>query len=160
MPQKSHTNTDVSSDYQINGEFIISTDRGLLPVEQIHRYLSEESYWAKGIPYETVQMAIINSLNFGVYRNGGLVGYARVITDYATIAYLGDVFILPEWRGLGLSKWLMEQINHHPSLQGLRRWILLTKDAHGLYEQFGWKNIADASRWMEKHNATVYQQNA
>jgi GNAT superfamily N-acetyltransferase len=160
MPQKSHTNTDVSSDYQINGEFIISTDRGLLPVEQIHRYLSEESYWAKGIPYETVQAAIINSLNFGVYRNGRLVGYARVITDYATIAYLGDVFILPEWRGLGLSKWLMEQINHHPSLQGLRRWILLTKDAHGLYEQFGWKNIVDASRWMEKHNATVYQQNA
>src|SRR5438128_2149880 len=102
------------------GEYVLSTDRNKLPVAIIHQYLSTEAYWCKGIPLETVQSAIDHSLNFGIYHKDALVGYARIISDYTTIAYLGDVFIVPEFRGQGLSKWLMETIMAHPSLQGLR----------------------------------------
>ena len=100
--------------------------------------------------------AFDNSLCFGLFHHDKQIGFARVVTDYATMAYLADVFILPAYRGLGLSKWLMETIMTHSDLQGLRRWILLTLDAHGLYRQFGWKDIAIPERWMEVHNKDVY----
>lgn len=136
--------------------YTISTDPLKLPVEKVHQYLSAESYWAKGIPLDTVKRSIQHSLNFGVYDQEELVGFARVISDYATIAYLGDVFILPEHRGKGLSKKLMEAINSHPDLQGLRRWILLTRDAHELYKKSGWQPIANPVSWMEKTTANPY----
>jgi len=148
--------------------YFVSTDVSKLNVDLIHRYLSEESYWAKGIPRDIVEKSIANSLCFGVYCNdeqtlpaGGQVGFARLVTDKATFAYLADVFILPAYRGKGLSKFLMETINVHPELQGLRRWWLFTKDAHGLYEQFGWTSIQDdiSKRSMQKHNPDVYKNN-
>ncbi len=121
------------------GEFTISTDRSRLQIDRIHKFLSEESYWAKERTREQTISAIKNSLPFGVYKDENQIGFARVVTDYATFAYLGDVFILGEFRGQGLSKWLMETIINHPDLQGFRRWILATKDAHELYEKFAKK---------------------
>jgi len=135
----------------------ISTDKEKLDVDLIHRYLSEEAYWCKGIPKDVVKESIRNSLNFGLYDKEKQVGYARVISDYATIAYLGDVFILPAYRGKGLSKKLMKEVMAHPNLQGLRRWILLTSDAHGLYRQFGWAAIEYPDKWMEWHDKNVYK---
>jgi GNAT superfamily N-acetyltransferase len=136
--------------------FVISTDKAKLDINAIHGFLSKEAYWSLNIPKETVKTAIDNSLCFGVYENNKQIGFARVISDFATIAYLGDVYVLEEYRGKGLSKWLMETIMSHPNVQGLRRWILLTGDAHGLYRQYGWTDIADASKWMELHNKNVY----
>jgi GNAT superfamily N-acetyltransferase len=142
--------------------FLISTDSSKLNVNVIYHYLSHESYWAKGIPRTVVERSIANSICFGVYDNNEQIGFARVITDKATFAYLGDVFILSQYRGKGLSKWLMHMIHAHPELQGLRRWWLGTKDAHGLYEQFGWTRITDevAKRFMQKHDPDVYKPNA
>lgn len=137
-----------------NGEFSINTDKTKLDYGIIHHFL-RESYWAEGIPLETVKKGIENSLSFGVYHQGRQIGFARVITDYATYAYLGDVFILANYRGRGLSKWLVEVITGHPELQGLRRWMLATRDAHGLYVQFGFKGLKAPDRWMEKHNPDV-----
>ncbi|MGC4099942.1 GNAT family N-acetyltransferase [Ferruginibacter sp.] len=138
------------------GDFWLTTDKTKMDLQAIHQFLSKEAYWSKNIPFETVKNAAENSLNFGVFYKEQQVGYARIISDYATIAYLGDVYVLPAFRGNGLSKWLMEEVMQHPSLQGLRRWILLTGDAHGLYRQFGWKDIAAPDRWMEFHNKNVY----
>lgn len=138
------------------GEFCISTNKAKLDIESIHEFLSTEAYWCRGIPKYTVQAAIQNSLCFGVYQNKKQIGFARVISDFATIAYLGDVYILDEYRGKGLSKWLMETIMTHPNLQGMRRWILLTGDAQGLYRQFGWTDITDPTKWMEIHSKNVY----
>src|ERR1043165_6300853 len=104
------------------GEYEISCERARLDLSAIHRYISEESYWGKGRPFEVVSRAVENSLPFGIYRGEELVGFARVVTDYATFAWLADVFILPEHRGRGLSKWLMEVILSHPELQGFRHW--------------------------------------
>ncbi|WP_229375956.1 GNAT family N-acetyltransferase [Fibrella aquatilis] len=117
----------------------ISTDKARLDVAMVHRFLSKEAYWSKNIPLDTVQRSIEGSLCFGIYLDNQQVGFARVITDYATFAYLADVFVLPEHRGKGLSKQLIAYIMAYPSLQGLRRWMLITYDAHGLYEQFGFK---------------------
>jgi GNAT superfamily N-acetyltransferase len=139
------------------GDYCISTLRERLDVTAIHHYLSTESYWCPGVPFETVAMAISNSLNFGLYHDGKQVGLARVVSDFATVAYLGDVYVLPEHRGQGLSKWLMATIIAHPNLQGLRRWILLTRDAHDLYAQYGWQPLASPERWMERHNRDVYR---
>ena len=139
------------------GDYTISTDRERVDILLVHDFLSHHSYWARGIPMETVQRSIRNSLNFGLYHQDRQVGYARVITDYATVAYLGDVFILPEHRGQGLSQWLMEEISADPALQGLRRWVLLTADAHGLYEKTGWKPVARPERYMERHDPDVYK---
>ena len=139
------------------GNFSISTDKAKLDVGMIHHFLSTEAYWSKGIPLSTVEAAIANSLNFGVYDGDRQAGYARIVSDFATVAYLGDVFILPEFRGIGLSKMLMQAAMNHPRLQGLRRWILLTGDAHGLYKQFGWMGIANPDKWMEVHYKNVYQ---
>ncbi|MFC4165677.1 GNAT family N-acetyltransferase [Epilithonimonas zeae] len=138
-------------------DFYISTDKSKMDIETIHQYLSEESYWAKGIPKEIVEKSVANSFCFGVFYNDKQVGFAKVITDFTTIVYLGDVFILDEFRGLGLSKLLMENIMTHPELQGSRRWILLTADAHELYKKFGWNNIKDPAKWMEVHTKNPYQ---
>lgn|SRR5690606_5274335 len=137
-------------------QFLISTDRSKLDTDSIHEFLSTKAYWSLNIPKETVRKSIENSLCFGLYDGEKQVGFARVISDFATIAYLGDVYVLEEYRGHGLSKWLMETVMSHPQLQGLRRWILLTGDAHGLYRKFGWTDIADPSLWMELHNRNVY----
>lgn len=138
-------------------EFIITTDKNKMDVDAIHEFLSTKAYWCLNIPKSTVETAIQNSLCFGVYQDQKQIGLARVITDFATIAYLGDVYILEEYRGKGLSKLLMETIMKHPNLQGLRRWILLTGDAHGLYRQFGWTPISDPTVWMELHNSSIYK---
>lgn len=137
-------------------QFCISTDKSKLDIDAIHEFLSTKAYWCLNIPRETLASAIANSLCFGVYYDDKQIGFARVITDFSTIAYLGDVYILESYRGNGLSKWLMETIRSHPNLQGLRRWILLTRDAHTLYSQFGWKEISDPSKWMEIHDKNVY----
>jgi GNAT superfamily N-acetyltransferase len=131
--------------------FNISTDQSLLDFEMIYKYLSEDSYWATGVPAETVKKALTNSFCFGVYKQNTQVGLARVITDKATFAYICDVFVLPGFRGLGLSKWLLQTITANPELQGLRRWTLATADAHGLYSQFGFTPLTRPDRWMEKH---------
>ncbi|HEV8505249.1 MAG TPA: GNAT family N-acetyltransferase [Chitinophagaceae bacterium] len=140
------------------GEFCISTNKEMLDVDAIHDFLSTNAYWCLNIPRDKVQTSIDNSLCFGVYKDKKQIGFARVITDFATIAYLGDVYILEEYRGLGLSKWLMEIVMNHQNLQGLRRWILLTGDAHNLYREFGWTDISDPAKWMELHNKNIYQQ--
>lgn len=137
--------------------FEISTDKARLDLDAIHDFLSKHAYWSLQIPRPIVAAALENALCFGVYKGERQIGLARVITDFATIAYLGDVYILDEFRGKGLSKWLMEVVMGHPQLQGLRRWILLTGDAHELYKKFGWTEIADASKWMELHNPEVYK---
>ncbi len=140
----------------LKDRFNISTDKGKLDLDAIHDFLSTKAYWCLNIPKDKVQTAITNSLCFGVYENQKQIGFARVITDFSTVAYLGDVYILEAYRGLGLSKWLLETIMSNHDLQGLRRWILLTGDAHELYRKFGWTDIADASKWMELHNSNVY----
>lgn len=129
--------------------FHISTDKNLLDFEMIYNYLSEDSYWSKGVQAETLRKAIKNSICFGVYKQNIQVGLARAVTDKATFAYICDVFILPEYRGLGLSKWLIQTILEHAELQGLRRWSLATADAHGLYSQFGFTPVSRPERWME-----------
>jgi len=134
----------------------ISTDRDLLDLERIHRYLSEESYWAAGIRFDLVERAIAGSYCFGLYSGGGLAGFARVVTDGATFGYLADVFVLPEHTGKGLGGWLVECTQAHPELAGLRRWVLVTADAHDLYERFGFKPLANPERYMELHVPGVY----
>lgn len=129
--------------------FSISNDKNLLDIPLIYNFLDQDSYWAQGIPVEILQKAIANSMCFGVYKYNNQVGFARVITDNATFAYLCDVFILNNYRGLGLSKWLIQTIVNHPELQGLRRWSLATADAHGLYNQFGFTTITKPERFME-----------
>jgi len=138
------------------GEFLISTDPDRLDVHLIHSFLTD-SYWARGIPLEVVARSIQNSLCFGIYANGKQVGFARVISDFATYAYVGDVFVLESCRGHGLGKWMMESIMRHPRLQELRRWTLLTRDAHGLYAQFGFTPLKAPERYMELHDPEVYQ---
>lgn len=120
-------------------EFLISTNPSKIDLEVVHHFLSVESYWAQGILHETVKKSIENSLTFGLYHHDKQIGFARLITDKATVAYLADVFIITQYRGKGLSKWLISIIQAHPELQGLRKWWLRTKDAHGLYKQLGWK---------------------
>lgn len=141
-----------------NGDFLISTDPSLLDVAVIHTWLSESSYWVPGIPFDVVKRGIEGSLNFGLYAEGGKrqIGLARIITDYATFAYVCDVFVLDAYRGRGLGVWLMECVAAHPRLQGLRRWMLGTKDAHELYRKTGFVPVAAPDRWMEKADPDVY----
>jgi N-acetylglutamate synthase-like GNAT family acetyltransferase len=139
------------------GEFTITTDPTRLDLDVIYEFLTN-CYWAKGIPREIVARSIEHSLCFGVYDStGAQAGFARIISDFATIAYLGDVFVLESYRGRGLSKWLMECVMQHPDLQGLRRWILLTRDAHGLYVQHGFTQLKSPEFYMELHNAGIYE---
>lgn len=147
-------------DFEKDG-YLISTDQAKLDIPMIHRYLSEESYWAGNIPFETVKRSIENSVCFGLYNDKTQVGFARLVTDKATFAYLADVFILPAYRGKGLSKWLIQTIHTYPDVQGLRRWMLGTRDAHGLYKQFGWTALTEEQvpRFMQLHNPDVYAKN-
>lgn len=137
-------------------EFCISTDKSRLQREVIDRFLKEESYWAETRSPEQTSAAIENSLCFGLYRDDEQIGFARVISDFATFAYIGDVFVLSEYRGRGLSKWLMATIVDYPELQGLRRWILATRDAHSLYSKFGFAPLRFPERWMEKTAPNAY----
>lgn len=136
--------------------FIISTDKSRLDVDVIQRFLVEDSYWANNRTREQTETAIANSICFGLYLDGIQIGFARVVSDHATFAYLGDVFVLDEFRGRGLSKWLMETVLAHPDLQGLRRWILATADAHGLYSQYGFNQLKHPDRWMERPAPDAY----
>jgi GNAT superfamily N-acetyltransferase len=149
-------------DFIKNG-FTISTEKEKLDIDLIHSFLNC-TYWAEGISKEIIRRSIEGSLCFGVFENdkqamsaGRQVGFARMITDKATFAYLADVFIIEEYRGRGLSKWLMEVIMSHPDLQGLRRMILATKDAHGLYKQFGFTPLINVDRWMQILDPEVYK---
>ncbi len=138
------------------GGFLISTDKARLDLDAIHAFLTA-CYWARGIPKETVARSIENSLCFGAYKGNRQIGFARVISDYATYAYIGDVFVESEYRGRGISKLLMHCIMRHPQLQGLRRWSLVTRDAHGLYSQFGFTPLKSPERHMEIHSPDVYK---
>lgn len=137
--------------------FEISTDPARLDVGLVHRFLSQESAWARGIPRELVERAIANSLCFGGYLDGNQVAFARVITDRATFANMVDVFVLPGQRGQGFSKRLLESVLAHPDLQGLRRFTLATGDAHGLYARFGFTPPSRPATLMERYYPDVYQ---
>ena len=137
-------------------DFVISTDRAPLDLDVVYNFLTN-CYWAKGIPREVVARSIEHALCFGIYDGtGAQVGFARVISDFATVAYVGDVFVLESHRGRGLGKWLMECITQHPALQNLRRWILTTRDAHELYAQTGFTPVKFPERYMERHDPKVY----
>jgi GNAT superfamily N-acetyltransferase len=130
------------------GDLTISTDRARLDRAAVHEFLTN-SYWATRIPREVVDRSIDNALCFGLYEGERQIGFARVISDFATFAYLSDVFVLDPYRGRGLGKWLMEAVFAHPDLQSLRRWMLATRDAHGLYRQFGFSELSRPERIME-----------
>ena len=136
--------------------FTISTDKSRLDVAAIHDFLCNSSYWARNVPLPTVQKSIENSLCFGLYDGDRQVGFARVITDYAVFAYLADVFILEAYRGRGLAKWLIACIISYPELQDLRRWMLATKDAHGLYTKYGFNPLSKPERFMEASQPTAH----
>lgn len=135
-------------------KFTISDDISRLDIDAICDFLSR-AYWADKRPRRLIERSIKHSLNFGVYDGERQIGFARVVTDHATFAYLCDVFIHEEYRGHSLGKWMMECIMAHPDLQGLRRWSLATRDAHGLYQQFGFTELSDPSLWMEKFDNTA-----
>lgn len=138
------------------GAYQITTDKTKMDIVAIHEFLSRHSGWSNNIPLERVQTSVENSLNFGVFHEGRQVGFARIISDYSTIAYLGDVYILDSYRGQGLSKRLMECIMAHPHLQGLRRWILLTSTAAGLYEKYGFTKLPQPEIYMERYQPDIY----
>lgn len=139
----------------VNGSFTITCDPAKIDRAVIAEFLAS-SYWAKGIPAATVEKSLEHSLCFSLLDGNRQVGFARVISDHATIAYLNDVFVLPEYRGRGLSRWLMECITSHPELQGLRRWLLATRDAHGLYEKFGFAPLRRPEIFMERHSPNAH----
>ena len=138
--------------------FIFSDNKELLKINAVHHFLSEESYWAKNIPLETVEKSIKNSLCFGIYKDNEQAGFARWITDKATFAYLCDVYVTEKYRGLGLSKKLMAFMIFHPDLQGLRRYQLATLDAHELYRQFGFSELKNPERQMAIVVENVYKE--
>lgn len=137
-------------------EYVISCDRARLDLDVIHEFLSLESYWARGRSRERTERSVENSLAFGLYKDGAQVGFARVVTDYATFAWLADVFVLDSERGRGLGVWLVETIMSHPQLEGMRRWLLATRDAHELYRRFGFRELSGSSLgWMEKLDTQI-----
>lgn len=135
----------------------VSTDRAELDIPLIHAFLSREAYWSKGIPLETLERALASSLCFGGYVAAGQVAFARVVSDFATFGYLADVFVLPEYRGRGYGRVLMQAVMDHPQLQGLRRFMLVTRDAHRLYEQFGFTAPAKPEGIMERAFPGMYE---
>ena len=138
-------------------QYEVSTDQARFDVGLVHSFLSS-SYWAANMPRKVLEKSIRHALCFGVFVDGKHVAFARVITDYATFAYLSDLFVIPGHRGQGVSKLLMRSILDHPELQGLRRFVLATKDAHGLYAQFGFKPLSNPDDFMTIHNPDVYKQ--
>ena len=139
------------------GDFTISTNKHRLNVSYIHHFLSTQSYWAENVPIDVVERSIEGAMCFGVYANGKQIGFARVITDCATFAYLADVFIDPCFRGQAIGKWLMEVIIAHPNLQGLRSFMLATRDAHELYKKVGFRALESPDRFMRIANPEVYK---
>jgi GNAT superfamily N-acetyltransferase len=134
-------------------QYTISTDKTRLDIALIHRWLNESSYWAQGRSLETVQKSIENSLCFGVYEGAQQVGFCRVVTDYATFGWLCDVFVIESYRGRGLSKQLIQAVVTHPDLQGIRRLLLATRDAHELYRRYGgFETLKNPERWMDRFN--------
>jgi GNAT superfamily N-acetyltransferase len=136
--------------------FVITTDPARLDIEAVHASLSR-SYWAEGIPVEIVAKSVQESLCFGLFDGSKQVGFARIITDKATFAYLCDVYVLETYQGQGLGTWLMETVCSHPDLQGLRRFVLVTRDAHGLYEKFGFTELEAPARYMEIVRPQIYK---
>ncbi|MEI9862995.1 MAG: GNAT family N-acetyltransferase [Limisphaerales bacterium] len=144
--------------YEVNdGDLLISDDKRLLDRALIHDFLSRRSYWAKNIPVEIVNRSIEHSLCFGIHKAGRQIGFARVVTDFAAFAWLADVFIVEEQRGFGFGKKLVAAVLAHPRLQGLRRFMLGTADAHPLYTQFGFAPIKQVERFMEIHQPNPYK---
>lgn len=142
---------------QTFGEFLITTDKTKLDVVAIHDFLSNHSGWSDNIPFDKVKISIDNSLNFGLFHNNKQIGFARIISDFSTIAYLGDIYVLDNYRGQGLSKKLMDAVMGHPNLEGLRRWILLTSTADWLYEKYGFTKLPKPELYMELLNTNVYK---
>jgi GNAT superfamily N-acetyltransferase len=138
------------------GEYEVSTDQDRLDLGVIHSYLSEDSYWARGIPRKTVERSVRNSLCFGLYHGDRQIGFARAISDFSTIAYLGDVFVLLDYRGRGLAKWMLECVLLHPDLQNLRRWFLMTRHTQEFYRRFGFRELVRPEGYMELHDPNVY----
>lgn len=135
------------------GAYVVSTDGSRLDLDVVHDYL-KRSYWAGGVPFDVVRRSVENSLVFGMYRDAEQVGFARVVTHHATFAYLADVFVLEEHRGRDLGKWLVETVLSHPELQGLRRWMLATRDAHGLYRKYAFTGLENPEIFMERKNTS------
>lgn len=135
--------------------YLLTTDPGAVDVGAICTFL-QQSHWAPGIPLEVVRRSVAHSLNFALLHQDHLAGYARVITDYATFAYLTDVFVLAEHRRRGLATWMMTRVLEHPELQGLRRWCLVTRDAKRLYERVGFERTPTPDRWMERLDPYMY----
>ena len=140
-------------------EYTVTDEHAALDIALIHDFLSG-SYWAKAIPREIVTRALENSLCFGLFHNGKQIGFGRIVTDRATFAYLADVFVIDSYRGLGLGKWLISCVLEHPELQGLRRWLLATLDAHGLYQQYGFVPLRNPARFMEINDPDIYLREA
>ena len=138
-------------------DFTITTDKSKMDIVAIHDFLSKYSGWSDNIPIERVKTSIDNSLNFGLFHNGKQIGFARIISDFSTIAYLGDIYVLDIYRGQGLSKKLMDAVIKHPNLQGLRRWILLTSTADWLYEKYGFRKLQKPELYMELFDPNVYK---
>lgn len=139
------------------GDFLISTDKTKLDLIAIHDFLSRYSGWSDNIPFDRVKTSVENSLNFGLFHHNKQIGFARVISDFSTIAYLGDIYVLDQYRGQGLSKKLMDSVMSHPNLKGLRRWILLTSTADWLYEKYGFTKLPKPEIYMELYNPDVYK---
>ena len=137
--------------------FIITTDKSKMDIVAIHDFLSKYSGWSDNIPFNRVKTSIDNSLNFGLFHNNKQIGFARIISDFSTTAYLGDIYVLDNYRGQGLSKKLMEVIIGHPNLQGLRRWVLLTSTADWLYEKYGFTKLPKPELYMELFDPNVYK---
>lgn len=139
-------------------QFEISIDKRRMQLDVIHDFLSRESYWAQNRTLEQTRLAIENSLCFGVFAGPRQVAFGRIVTDFATFAYVGDIFVSRDCRGRGLAKWIMQTMVEYPELQGLRRWVLATRDAHRLYEQFDFAPLRFPERWMERAASDAYQQ--
>ena len=133
-------------------DYVITTDNKRLDLKFIHDFLSNHAYWALGRSFDTVRRSLEHSLNFGIFKGGEQIGFARVVTDYATFGWVADVFVIDSYRGKALGKWLMEVIANHRDLQGFRRWVLATKDAHELYRKFGFTELQYPDRFMEKRD--------
>jgi GNAT superfamily N-acetyltransferase len=139
------------------GDYCLSTDKSRLDIDVIHHYLSVDSYWAKGIPRHIVEKSLAHSWCFGIYHGNDQVGFGRLTTDYSTFAYLADVFVLPAHRGKGLSKWMMACIMAQPEISGMRRIMLATSDAHGLYAGFGFKPLDAPEKIMQINRPNAYK---
>jgi GNAT superfamily N-acetyltransferase len=148
------------SEDQRRGRFVLVADAARMDVDEVHRYLAEESYWSPGIPRALVARSIANSLCFGVFAEGRQISFARVISDRATYAYLCDVYVLEDYRGQGLASWMLDAIDAHPELQGLKRWGLVTRDAHPLYLKHGWVRPPNPDGYLEKRVPDIYRRAA